>query len=325
MIAGFGSIGRRHFRNLLALGEQDIRFFRTRKSTLPEDELAGYMVENSLEEALHHKPEAVIVSNPTGAHLDVAIPAVQAGCHLLLEKPISHNLDRLPELEQAMRSSGSRLLVGYQFRFHPVLQQVKRLLDEGAIGRPLSARAHWGEYLPDWHPWEDYRNSYSARGELGGGVVLTLSHPLDYLHWFFGEVDNLWAYVDQVSDLELHVDDFAEIAMRFHNGVSASLQVNYFQRPPVHRLEVAGTLGTLTWDNSEGTACLYRVSSGRWENILPPPGFERNDLFISEMRHFIEVAAGSSEPCCTLEDGKTALELALAAMQSARQRRCIQL
>src|SRR5512146_3428906 len=99
LIAGLGSIGRRHFRNLIALGEKDIVLLRTRKATLPDDELTGYPVETDLKEALQkHKPEAVIVANPTSMHMDVAIPAVEAGCHILLEKPVSHSLERLDVL-----------------------------------------------------------------------------------------------------------------------------------------------------------------------------------------------------------------------------------
>lgn len=167
LIAGFGSIGRRHFRNLLSLGERDILVYHTHQSTLPDDELSGFPVESDLRAALSYEPESVIISNPTALHLDVAIPAAQCGCHLLIEKPISHSLARVEELERAVEKYHNRVFVGYQFRFHPGLQQVKKLLDEGVIGNPVSAHAHWGEYLPDWHPWENYQQGYAARPELG--------------------------------------------------------------------------------------------------------------------------------------------------------------
>src|SRR5512141_2127299 len=132
LIAGLGSIGRRHFRNLLALGEKDIVLLRTRKATLPEDELAGYPVETDLQEALQkHKPDAVIVSNPTAFHLDVAIPAAETGCAILLEKPISNSMERLDRLEKAVRKSGSKVLVAFQFRFHPGMLRAKQLIEAG--------------------------------------------------------------------------------------------------------------------------------------------------------------------------------------------------
>jgi predicted dehydrogenase len=325
LIAGFGSIGRRHMRNLLALGERDILFYRSRHSTLPTDELQGFTVETDLRDALAHQPDAVIIANPTALHLEVAIPAAEAGCHLLIEKPVSHSLRRLPDLQTALARGGGKALVAFQFRYHPSLQKAAALLAAGEIGRPISARAHWGEYLPDWHPWEDYRNSYAARPELGGGVVLTLSHPLDYLRWLLGEVESLYAMSGKLSDLELSVEDTAEISLRFASGALGSLHLDYVQRPPAHRLEIIGAEGSLRWDNADGTLRVYRAGAEGWKTFPPPEDFERNDLFLAELRHFIRVARGEEAPRCTLEDGIQVLKMALAVHESAQTRREVRL
>jgi predicted dehydrogenase len=337
LIAGLGSIGRRHFRNLLALGEQDIVLLRTRKATLPDDELTGYPVETDLKEALKkHKPDAVIIANPTSLHLETAIPAAEAGCHILLEKPVSNSLDRLDVLQQTASKSGSRILVGFQFRYHPTLNKARELIQAGMLGLVLTAHVHWGEYLPQWHPWEDYRKSYAARADLGGGVIVTLTHPLDYLRFLLGEVHSLWSFNGHVSPLEIDVEDAAEIGLKFANGAIGGVHVNYFQRPPVHRFEIAGTKGTLRWDNSDGILSLQKMSSdfGTYsdqppaaveERFSPSPEFERNHLFISQTRHFIEVVKGNAEPICNLNDGIRALQIALAAYESQRTNRSIEL
>jgi predicted dehydrogenase len=318
LIAGLGSIGRRHFHNLLALGERDLLLYRTHRSTIPDEELQGFPVETDLGAALAHKPEAVVVSNPTSLHLDMAIPAAQAGCCLFLEKPVSHSMERVHDLQAAVGDSGRQAFVGFQFRFHPGLREVKRLLEQGAIGRLLSARAHWGAYLPGWHPWEDYRQGYSARSDLGGGVILTLCHPLDYLRWLLGEVSALWAFTGRLGELELQVEDTAEIGLRFVSGALGSIHLDYNQHPVTHRLEIIGSKGTLLWDNADGATRLFRSSSQVWDVFPAPPGFERNDLFLAEMRHFLSVVRREAEPLCTLEDGVRALQLALAAHQSQR-------
>ena len=107
LIAGLGSIGRRHFRNLRALGENDIVLLRSHKATLPDDELAGFPVETDVATALkNHRPDAVIVANPTAFHLDIAIPATEAGCHILLEKPISGSLERVDQLDAGGEAFG---------------------------------------------------------------------------------------------------------------------------------------------------------------------------------------------------------------------------
>ena len=152
MIAGSGSIGRRHLRNLATLGEQDILLYRTHQATLSDEELAGFQVETDLKAALSQRPEAVIVANPTALHLDVAIPAAEAGCHLLIEKPISHSMGRVDMLQKAILSGKGQVLVGFQFRFHPGLNQIAALLQQGAIGRPLSVRVHSGRVPPQLAP-----------------------------------------------------------------------------------------------------------------------------------------------------------------------------
>jgi len=330
LIAGLGSIGRRHFHNLISLGETDIILLRTRKATLPDDELAGYPIETDIQEALQeHKPDAVVVANPTSLHLDVAIPAAEAGCHILLEKPISHTLEGLDTLRRAAMKSGSKILVGFQFRYHPTLNKARELIQAGELGQVLTVHAHWGEYLPNWHPWENYRQSYAARADLGGGVIGTLTHPLDYLRYLLGEIEALMSFNGHLSSLEMDVEDVAEIGLKFASGAIGGVHLNYIQRPPAHRLEIVGANGTLRWDNADGILRLYKMPApfGSYseappdpviKTFAPPEDFERNQLFVSQMRHFLEMARGESEPICTLEDGMRIVELVLAAKESSR-------
>ena len=148
LIAGLGSIGRRHLRNFQALDVDELVLLRSKRATLPDDELAGLPTEQDLTVALQrHQPDIVVVSNPTSLHLDIAIPAAAAGCHLLLEKPISHTMERVSTLVELVEQKNLKVLVGFQFRFHPGLRRIKELLDSGTIGTVTSVHAHWGEYL----------------------------------------------------------------------------------------------------------------------------------------------------------------------------------
>lgn len=318
LIAGLGSIGRRHMRNLIALGEKEIVLYRTGKSTMPEDELAGFLQENDLLTALYkHKPDAVIVANPTSLHLDVAIPAAEAGCSLLLEKPLSHSMARIDALEAALAKGGGRVVVGFQFRFHPGLVRAKQLISYGEIGRVISAHVHFGEYLPAWHPWEDYRKGYAARADMGGGVVLTQCHSLDYLPWLVGKVESVWGYTAKLSDLEVDVEDTAKIGLRFESGALGSIHLDYNQQPPSHYFEVVGTKGSLQWNLSDGATRIYRAEKKDWELYPLPADWERNVMFMEEMRHFVAVALGEAESSCPLEDGIRVMRLALAVKDSS--------
>ncbi|MFA5839254.1 MAG: Gfo/Idh/MocA family oxidoreductase [Candidatus Margulisiibacteriota bacterium] len=314
VIAGLGSIGRRHLKNLVVLGESDIVLLRNNLSSLPAEELQQYPVVTSIEAALALNPDAFIISNPSALHLDVAIPAAKAGCHILLEKPISNSLEKIDKLQAALLQGQGKLLVGFQFRFHPTLKIASQLILNGEIGRPVSICARWGEYLPDMHPWEDYKSSYAARPDLGGGVVLTLCHPFDYLNWLLGKPTVEWACAENRGDLGIAVEDTAEAILRFPNGALGVLQLNYLQKPPTHTLEIVGTEGTIGWNNTDGKLSIYRNKLLNWEHFSPSHEFERNSLFVEEMRHFISIVNGKELPLCSLEDGINALSLALKVL-----------
>ncbi len=317
LIAGLGSIGRRHLRNLLDLGESDIVLLRSRKTTLPEDELAQFPQETDLLSALgRHKPNAVIVANPTSMHLDIAIPAAEMGYALLLEKPLSQSMDRLDQLQAAVGRSGSKVLVAFQFRFHPGLARAKQMIEAGHVGRIVSAHVHFGEYLPAWHPWEDYRKGYAARADLGGGVVLTQCHSLDYLPWLLGRVETVWGFAAKLSDLEVDVEDTAKIGLRFYGGALGSLHLDFNRRPPIHYFEIIGTDGSLHWDSSDGALRIYQAEGRTWQEYPLPSGWERNVMFLEQMKHFVAVARGEAEPSCSLDDGMRVQKLVHAVYES---------
>jgi predicted dehydrogenase len=319
LISGLGSIGRRHLGNLVELGQEDIVLHRSGRSTLPADDLEEFESESDLAGALERwQPAAVLVTNPTALHLEVAIPAAQAGCHLFIEKPVSHSMLGIDGLEAAVKSGGGQVLIGHHFRFNPGLRAIKELLQDGAVGRPLGARVYWGEHLPDWHSWEDYRTSYSARSDLGGGVVLTLSHPFDYLRWLLGEISEVQAMTANSGSLGIDVEDTASIVMDLEQGLIANVQLDYLRRPPAHSLEIIGAEGTIRWDGLGGHTRWYDPKDAQWNELPPPEGFERNTMFMDEMRHFLAVVAGEEEPACGLTDGIRALEIVEAIQESAK-------
>jgi len=317
LIAGLGSIGRRHLRNLESLGEKDIILYRTHKSTLADEELQGYPIESELENALAHRPDAVIITNPTALHMQVAIPAAQAGCALFVEKPLTYRMDELSSIEDILKEQQNIFFSAFQFRFNPGLRKVRELLETEDAGRPLSFNACWGEYLPDWHPWEDYRQSYAAQKGLGGGVVLTLCHPLDYLRWMFGDPSEVYARAGNASDLELEVEDFADALVSFKNGVSGMLHLDYYRRDKRQDLEIVCSNATIFWDYAS-SAVKLTLSDGSSTVYPAPAGFDRNNMFLDEMVHFLRVLKGEEELLCTFEDGRKALEFAWGILHSSR-------
>lgn len=316
VIAGLGSIGRRHLSNLQALGWHDIRLFRTGQATGAGADLATFPVDHDLRAALDRRPLAVIVCNPTSLHLPVAREAVRAGAHLLIEKPLSHDLEGVTELEHAVERAGLTALVGFHFRFDPGLGRIKQWIDTGAIGVPVSAQVHWGEYLPDMHPWENYRVGYAARSSLGGGVLLTLCHPFDYLTWLLGPIQGVAAVESRLGVLDVDVETCTDVTLRFVSGASGHVHLNFLERPPEHALTIVGTEGTISWNARDHAARRYSPYDARWDVASAPAGFERNTTYVNEMRHFLECLSGAASPACTLRDARSSLEVVLAAKRA---------
>jgi predicted dehydrogenase len=318
VVAGTGSIGTRHIDNLRALLYRDLVAYSGRPEA-GEGEPA-----RDLQALLSERPRAVLVCNPTAFHVSTALAAARAGAHLFLEKPLSHDLEGVAALEAEVAARGLVVLVGFQYRFHPGLRKVREWLGTGALGAVVSVRVCWGEHLPSWHPGEDYRRSYSARRDLGGGAILTLCHPFDYLRWLLGEVRAVCAEAAQRSGLELDVEDTAIVLLRFVSGALGVVSLDYVQRPRRHELEILGTTGTVRWSEAEGTAELRRPGAAR-QLFRPPAGFQRNTMFKDEMRHFLACLAGAESPQCPLADGIEALRIAVAARRSMAEGRSVAL
>ena len=317
VIAGLGSIGRRHLKNLVHLGENDIVLYRTHESSLMDKEIGSFPVEVDLEKVFNNHPDAVIISNPTAMHMPVAELAAKANCHIFIEKPISHTLESLGPFEAALKKSASVVFVGFQFRFNPGLRSVKKIIDDQVVGRPISFRCHWGEYLPGWHPWEDYRKSYAADRDVGGGVVLTLSHPLDYLRWIFGEVKELFAVTGKFSDLEIKSEDTAEVLLTFTNNVVGGLHLDYYQQPKKHDLSIICSNGTVNWEHKTSRV-LIEKASGEVVEMDQPDNYKRNQMYLDEMQHFLNICKKGVQPICGYSDGKKSLELARGILQSGK-------
>jgi predicted dehydrogenase len=313
LIVGLGSIGRRHMKNLSRLGVKRLAALTAGHCTLPPDDLPPYLSFSGMDAALDWRPNAIFVCNPTALHLDTALEAVQAGCHIYLEKPVSHTMDGLSDLDALVEQQGVKLQVGFQYRYHFVLQEIRKRIQEGHIGKVVSAHAHWGEYLPGWHPWEDYRTSYSARRDLGGGVVLTLCHPFDYLRWMLGEIEVVQALGGHLSDMVTDTEDTALVALRFAEGAIGSVYLDYVSRPPKHTLQIIGDDGRIEWDADSGGAKVYREGGRAFETISPGRFFERNEMFSAAAADFLNAIYTDRPPACTLSDGIAALKIALQA------------
>ena len=313
LIVGFGSIGKRHFDNLNQIGGIEVSVLSRRHIDLP-----GTRVYHSQADALNERFDAVFIANETALHIPTAIAFAERGCHLFIEKPLSDSLKGVDRLTNIVSKYNLKVMMGYNMRFHPVVSWGKDFLQKGKIGRVVSGRVEAGEYLADWRPGQDYQNSYSARKEKGGGVILDLSHELDYACWFFGEPKKVFSFSGRRSDLPIDTEDVAEILVEFQSDVWCQVHLDYIQRCPSRSFKLIGTEGTMQADLNDNKMSVFEAGKTEWETFDMGGDFQRNTMYLDEAKHFIDYINGSlPKPLVGLEDGIRVLKIALAAKQSA--------
>ena len=325
---GLGSIGKRHLQNIRTLdpdGHIIVWHTRAAKSDHAVDDLLADRVVYSFEEAVNPKPDVAFIATPAPAHIPVALRLAREGIDLFIEKPLSSGLTGVDELLDMQEKKRIILMVGYNLRFHPPLQVLQHAIVEGKIGRITGIRAEVGQYLPEWRPGTDYRTSVSARRELGGGAVLELSHELDYVLWLAGAVVSVAAQAGRVSDLEIDVEDTADMILKFASGAQGSIHLDMVQQPPVRCCRVTGTEGAVIWDFATDAVEIYSNRTGIWSRLCPGVKVDRNLMYIAELEHFLACVRERTEPLVTGADGRRVLQLALAALQSSREQRSIPL
>ena len=321
LIVGCGSIGQRHIRNFQSLGITDIAAVEPREDRREHiAETYGIAdVHASLDDALQSPPDAAVICTPPTLHIAAALRLAKRGVHIFIEKPIAHDLEGVRSLIDECHSGNLTLQVGYVFRHHPSMQHVKQLLDEGAIGKVWSARSQNGSYLPDWHPWEDYRSFYMAKKALGGGALLDESHTIDWMRWLFGEVTSLYCLNETVSDLEIDTDDTVEMVLRFASGTVGTIHLDLLRRVARKDLEINGSEGVIEWDWDAGVVRLYRVSTGEWETTNHLEDY--NLMYVREMEHFLDTIRSGKPTQVGGEEALRTMEVIASAVSSAESKR----
>lgn len=320
VILGAGSIGQRHLRNALALGHEVVAVLDPSAARRDEAQrLVGPTARIAADEegVFDVDADAAIVCTPTHHHVAHARAAVARGWHVLVEKPLSHTLEDTDALVDEAARARRTVLVGCNLRFFPSLKLVKRLIDDGRIGRPRSARAHCGYYLPFWRPHTDYRQGYGARQALGGGIILDSIHEFDYLAWLLGSPREVFCYAGRVSTLEIDTEDTADILLRFDYGVVANLHLDYLQRTYRRSCDVIGEEGVIAWDYIAQTVSVFGKEDRRLDVFQESINTERNQMYADELRHFVDAVDTGAPAELDAAGGRAILEIALAAKASS--------
>ncbi|MBF8669046.1 Gfo/Idh/MocA family oxidoreductase [Pseudomonas putida] len=323
IVLGTGSIARRHIGNFKSLfSEVQVGCISASGRAFDAAEVGADIVFESLDQAIAAKPALAVVASPSPFHVEQAVRLLRAGIPTLIEKPLSDSLASLSDAKKVFEENKDIVDVAYNLRYMPSAIKFKSLLDSNILGRLTRVAVEVGQYLPDWRPGSDYRKNVSARKELGGGVLLELSHELDYLNWIFGQFDTAYCTASNSGRLEVDVEDSACAILEHKDGFVAVLQMDFLQRTPTRTCKVVGELGTLVWDLLSNSLT-FHGASGDKEVLFSESGYNRNAMYLDEINHFVKVAAGELAPMVDISQAFKVMGLIEALKKSAETKQVV--
>jgi len=321
LIIGLGSMGKRRIRNLQHLGCEDLIGYDPQAVRRQEVvEHYGVQVFSDFDEAMSTDPDALIISTPPDHHMLYARIAALNGKHFFTEASVID--DGMNEIIELSRGKDFVAAPSCTLRFHPLIQVIKDIVDSGDIGQMLTFTCHSGQYLPDWHPWEDYRTFYVAKRETGACREI-VPYELVWLSWVLGPVQAVSCFKDKLTALDADIDDLYQLLLRFECGTVGHLMVDVISRIPRRLYFFLSEKGVIEWLWSDKKLRVFSVRDGQWREYHEPEGrveegyVHAETMYIREMEHFVKAIEGETRYSYTFEDDKRILEVLYAAERSA--------
>ncbi|MEY4564107.1 MAG: hypothetical protein RLZZ618_3384 [Pseudomonadota bacterium] len=316
LMVGTGSIGRRHMASLRRL-VPEVHFDVLREDGRSRDvsELGEVTVSSSLSEAVAKRPDLMVIANPSSMHLRFLLAAIEHGIPFYAEKPLLTDAAELQALQAAVATAGAALpvnIVGCNLRFLPSLRELHRTVTSGELGTVVRASFEAGQWLPDWRPTQDYRQSYSARRELGGGVLFDLIHEIDAARWILGDFSSVQAQLARCSSLEIETEDSACLLLRAQRGALATVQLDYVSRRSFRRYRVVGDQASAEWDLPSRTLTITGPEGARLVD-LGDAAFDVSATYIEAMRELLNAIAHRVPTAQPVSEGIASLGIVMQA------------
>jgi len=305
LVVGLGSMGKRRIRNLKQLNQEEIMGFDVKVERCSESESKyGIKTYNDIQNALAEKPDAMIISTPPDLHMKYAKIAIDEGIHFFTEASVVQ--DEMKEVIDKLKNSKIIGLPSCTMRYHPITLKVHDFLKNNFIGKPLAFLYHSGQYLPDWHPWEDYRKFYASKRKTGACREI-VPFELVWLLDIFGDLESVMASKSKISNLEADIDDIYNVLLNFKNGIQGTLTVDVIARFPYRQLKILGEEGVIFADWSERTINYFTKDSGWNNNKIDDGKIEKDYIhgegpYVQEMSYFIRTIKGEINQPYTLEE-----------------------
>jgi predicted dehydrogenase len=324
LVVGYGSIGKRHIENLSKYKNIQILVCTQRKNDyfLKKRKCKIF---NSIESSLKEGPDIALITNESSNHIFTCIKLAKKNIDLFIEKPLSNSIKKVDELTNIVKKKKLITQMGFPLRFHPCLKEIRKIILEKNLGDIIFINIQNGSYLPDWHLGEDYRKNYAARDDLGGGVLFTSTHELDYLSWIFGNVSEVFSITGKYSNLEIKSDDLSTILMKFKNNVIAEIHLDFFQKPKIRDCKIVGTKGVIYWNFDQNIIRYFDFKNEKWVNRLKLNKYNNNSMYEEELKHFLNCVKKRQKSINDIFEGKKNIEIALAIKKSSKVKRMVKI
>ena len=299
LFIGLGGAGQRHLRIFKDLLPRNTEFFcyrHTEKTPLLNQNFTvkssrainveyGLRQFKSLEEAFSSKPDLAIISTPSARHLEPMQMAAKAGCGVFVEKPWSDSLKGFKKFKSEIESRNLPFYISFQRRHHPHFQKIQKLISSGSLGQIINAVFNVASYVPNWHLYENFKELYAVRSDLGGGVLLTEIHEIDLANWWFGEASEVFCAGGTFGNKDIDVEDTAHITIRYPS-FDAQINLCFMQRRNHRNIFIGGDLGCIEWSQEENRMVHEDYKSGKISDVTLP-AFKMDDMFVRQAQHFI--------------------------------------
>lgn len=268
----------------------------------------------SLDEALAAGEwDAAVVCTPAPLHLPMMLQLLERGLHVLVEKPLSVELNLVPEVRAAIERRQRHVAVAYVYHLMPWVAAARECVMQGALGTVLHATVTAGQHFPTFRP--AYREIYYARHDQGGGAVQdALTHLVNALEWLIGPCTQVYCDGGHQMLEGVTVEDTVNVSAR-HGMAMVSYAMNQFQAPNETVITLHGTEGSLTIEGHRQRWGVMKRGGGEWSWETVPP-LERDELFVRQAQSFLDGMEGKPSSLCTFEEAVQTLRFNRAALQS---------
>lgn len=318
VVVGLGSIGKRHVKNLIKSGvkPQNITGIDPRQDRIHETKKLFKITETFTKVTqLDKKYDAAIICSPTSYHIKQSITLAKKNINIFIEKPLNHNLNKINELKRLVEKNNIKVLITYPFRFSKHGLKLKELVKSRKLGKIYFFRGIFSEYLPDWHPWENYTKFYMAKKSLGGGSLLDQSHLIDMCHFLFGEAKSIYGCINsRVSDLKVETDDLVNMNIKFKNGVIGNIHQDMFGRKHQKNLEIFCKNGNIFWNVYDLSVQIYNAKTKKIKKYIFNK--DHNKMYEYQTKHMIKILRNEEKPAINLHDGIHTMKIIEAAIKS---------